>query len=184
METLEDKIKRVTAERVEIVEYDPSWPLRFEEEKTHLLECLPAGLIVRIEHYGSTAVVGMPAKPIVDMVIEVTDVDEAKVVIPEVLEPQGYDCFWRPTMGDDIPPWYTWCIKRDAAGARTHHLHFGAVGFKKDELGFRDILRAHPDVAADYAALKLRLAREYAADRVAYTEAKGAFIQRVIRLAE
>jgi GrpB-like predicted nucleotidyltransferase (UPF0157 family) len=97
-----------------------------------------------------------------------------------ILEPQGYDCFWRPTAGDDTPPWYTWCIRRDAAGTRTHHLHFGAVGFKASELRFRDILRARPDVAQAYAALKLRLAEEYQGDRVAYTAGKGEFIRRVM----
>ena len=180
METLEDKIRRVTAEHVQVVAYDPEWPRRFEEERTHLLGCLPGELIVRIEHFGSTAVPGLAAKPIVDMVIEVADVDRAKVLVPDVLEPQGYDCFWRPTMGDDTPPWYTWCIRRDVAGRRTHHLHFGAVGFKADELRFRDLLRADPELAAAYAQLKLRLATEHEGDRVAYTHAKGEFIRSVM----
>jgi GrpB-like predicted nucleotidyltransferase (UPF0157 family) len=57
-ETLEEKIKRVTAETVEVVEYNPAWPQWYEEEKIHLQECLPADLIVRIEHFGSTAVGG------------------------------------------------------------------------------------------------------------------------------
>ena len=183
METLEEKIRRVTAEQVQVVAYDPQWPRRFEEEREHLLECLPAGLIVRIEHFGSTAVPGLAAKPIVDMVVEVPDVEQAKVVVPEVLEPQGYDCFWRPTMGDDTPPWYTWCIRRDAAGRRTHHLHFGAVGFKADELRFRDLLRADPKTAAAYSQLKLHLAAEHEHDRVTYTHAKTEFIRKALQQA-
>jgi len=180
MESLEDKVKRVTAEEVAVVAYDPAWPVRFAEEAAHLRECLPSGLIVRIEHYGSTAVVGLAAKPIVDMLIEVTDVARARAVVPEVLEPQGYDCFWRPTSGNDTPPWYTWCIKRDAAGQRTHHLHVGAVGFKAKELRFRDLLRSRPDVAAWYARLKLRLAAQHTHNRITYTEAKTEFIERVL----
>jgi GrpB-like predicted nucleotidyltransferase (UPF0157 family) len=180
MESLEDKVKRVTAEEVAVVPYDPAWPARFAEEQAHLRGCLPPGLVVRIEHFGSTAVAGLAAKPIVDMVIEVTDVERAREVVPQVLEPQGYDCFWRPTAGDDTPPWFTWCIKRDAAGQRTHHLHFGAPGFKARELRFRDLLRARPDVAEGYGRLKLRLAAQHAHDRVAYTEAKTEFIERVM----
>jgi GrpB-like predicted nucleotidyltransferase (UPF0157 family) len=179
METLEDKIKRVTAELVDIVSYDPAWPGLFEEEKVHLLSCLPAGLIVRIEHFGSTSVAGLAAKPIVDMIIEVADVAAARTIVPSVLEPQGYDCFWRPTSGDDTPPWYTWCIKRDSAGRRTHHLHFGAPGFKADEIIFRDTLRANPGIAADYAKLKQRLAQEHTHDRNAYCDAKTDFIRKI-----
>ncbi len=181
METLEQKIQRVTAEHVEVVPYDSHWPALFEEERDHLMQCMPAGMIIRIEHFGSTSVPGLAAKPIVDMIIEVRDVQEAKVTVPQILEPQGYDCFWRPTMGNDVPPWYTWCIKRNSAGARTHHLHIGEVGFKDDALLFRDTLRENPEIAAEYQELKLRLAGEHHTDRVAYTAAKGEFIQQVLR---
>lgn len=180
METLEEKVARVTAERVEVVEYDPAWPEQFRRERDHLLKVMPEGMIVNVEHFGSTAVVGLPAKPIVDMLIEVRDVDEAKAVVPRLLEPRGYDCFWRPTAGDDTPPWYTWCIKRDGAGRRTHHLHFGEIDFKSDELRFRDILRARPEIARKYAELKLRLAATHEHDRIAYTEAKTEFIRNVM----
>jgi GrpB-like predicted nucleotidyltransferase (UPF0157 family) len=178
-ETLEEKIARVTAEHVEVVAYDPAWPQRFNEERDHLLADLPAELLVRIEHFGSTAVAGLAAKPIVDMVIEVSDVEWARVLVPEILEPQGYDCFWRPSFGDDVPPWFTWCIRRDTAGLRTHHLHFGEVGCKSRELAFRGLLRSRPDLADQYAQLKRHLAQEHAGDRIAYTAAKTEFIQRV-----
>ena len=180
METLEEKINRVTSEEVEVVAYSPLWRGLFEKERDHLRSCIPSGLIVSIEHFGSTSVVGLAAKPIIDMVVEVRDVDDARVVVPQVLEAQGYDCFWRPTMGNDTPPWYTWCIKRDAGGGRTHHLHFGEVGFKAEELRFRDRLRAQPEVAGAYAELKRRLAIEHQGDRVAYTQAKTEFIRGVM----
>jgi GrpB-like predicted nucleotidyltransferase (UPF0157 family) len=180
METLEEKIRRVTAEHVDVVSYNPAWPAMFEAEKTHLLALLPDGVIVRIEHFGSTAVAGLAAKPIVDMMIEITDVERGKALIPSVLEPLGYDCFWRPTLGDDTPPWYTWCIKRNSAGVRTHHLHFVAIGEKADELRFRDILRANPQTADAYGELKQRLAREYPNDRIAYTQAKTEFIKKAL----
>ena len=184
MEMLKEKIKRVTAERVDVTDYDPSWAERFAEEKAHLLLRLPGELIVRIEHFGSTAVVGLAAKPIIDMLIEVTDVDRARTLVPHLLEPQGYDCFWRPTAGDDTPPWYTWCIRRNTAGQRTHHLHFGEVGFKSQELRFRDLLRADRDIAAAYARLKRQLSQKHTHDRAAYTQAKGEFIRDVLRNSE
>lgn len=182
METFEAKLARVLAERVEIVPYDPRWPRVFEAERTHLLSTFPPGTLRRIEHFGSTAVPGLPAKPIVDLLIEVADLEEARRQAPRLLPPPGYDFFWRPTHGDDGPPFYAWLIKRDpASGERTHHLHLLDASFDAhwDRLLFRDYLIARPEVAARYAALKRRLAREFPGDREAYTEAKGAFIGEV-----
>src|SRR5687767_1955726 len=78
METLEAKIKRVLADEVGIAPYDPAWPQMFEDEKTHLLACLPRELIGRIEHFGSTAVPQLASKPIIDMLVEVTSLDETR----------------------------------------------------------------------------------------------------------
>ncbi|VVB63704.1 GrpB protein [uncultured archaeon] len=69
----------------------------FLEEKEHLLACLPRELIGRIEHFGSTAVPGLTAKPIIDMLVEVASLWEARHRIVPILESQGYDYFWRPT---------------------------------------------------------------------------------------
>ena len=177
METLEQKIARVVAEHVAVVPYDPGWPALFERERDHLLACLPHDLIRRIEHFGSTAVPGLAAKPIVDMLVEVTNLGETQERIAPVLEAQGYDYFWRPTSGDDVPPFYAWFIKRDERGTRTHHIHMVEAHFEHwDRLLFRDYLIEHPDVARRYAELKMRLSERHAGDRVAYTEAKSAFI--------
>jgi GrpB-like predicted nucleotidyltransferase (UPF0157 family) len=72
METVEEKMARVVKEEVAVVPYDPRWVDMFELERLHLLSCLPADLVVRIEHFGSTAVPGLPAKPIVDNSVKVT----------------------------------------------------------------------------------------------------------------
>ena len=104
MERLQEKIARVVKEKVTVVSSDPRWPEMFECERRHLLSCLPSDLIGRIEHFGSTAVPGLPAKPIVDMLVEVTDLDETRQRIAPILEAQGYDYFWRPSFGDDTPP--------------------------------------------------------------------------------
>ncbi|GAB7023956.1 GrpB family protein [Salidesulfovibrio brasiliensis] len=70
METLQEKIARVVAEHVVVVPYDPAWSVLYEQERRHLRECLPQGLIGRIEHFGSTAVPGLAAKPVADMFVE------------------------------------------------------------------------------------------------------------------
>ena len=177
METLEEKIRRVTAEEVAVVPYDPRWPILFEMERNHLRACLPEDLIGRIEHFGSTAVPGLAAKPIVDILVEVSDLEETKRRVAPILEGQGYDYFWRPTWGDDQPPYYAWFIKRDGRGVRTHHLHMVESHFEHwDRLLFRDYLIAHPAVAGEYAALKFQLAEAHRDDRVTYTKAKTDFI--------
>ncbi len=166
---------------IAVVPYCVLWVERFREEERRLRTFFPADFIVRIEHFGSTAVPGLAAKPVVDMMIEIADVARGKTLIPRILEPLGYDCFWRPSAGDDIPPWYTWCIRRNESGIRTHHLHFVERGGKEDELRFRDLLRSSPVIASQYGELKTKLASEFKHDRVAYTEAKGAFIAAVLR---
>jgi len=187
-DSLEERVRWNVAEHVEIVAHDPAWAQSFATEKAHLLTCLPAELIQRIEHFGSTAVPGLAAKPIVDMLVEVTDLESAKTRIAPILQAQGYDYYWRPNFGDDVPPWYAWFVKRDASGARTHHIHMieNTPEFAEffDRLLFRDYLIAHPEVAREYAELKMRLSRDFPNDRVAYTEGKTKFIVDVTRLAK
>ena len=187
MESLQQRIRRVVGEEIAISPYDPRWPELFRQEKEHLLSCLPPDLIRRVEHFGSTAVPGLAAKPIVDMLVEVTDLQATKVRIVPVLESQGYEYFWRPTFGDDGPPFYTWFIKREPrTGARTHHIHMVEGTFVEhwDRLLFRDYLIEHPDVAREYEALKVRLSAVSPTDRVAFTRGKTEFVLKVTRQAK
>jgi GrpB-like predicted nucleotidyltransferase (UPF0157 family) len=182
METLEQRIRRVLQEDIAIAPYDPRWPALFSEEKEHLISCLPKELVRRIEHFGSTAVPGLAAKPIVDVMVEVTDLQATRERIVPVLESQGYDYFWRASRGVDGPPFYAWFIKRDAGSkARTHHIHMVERHFHEhwDRLLFRDYLIEHPLIAEEYRGLKLSLASAYPNDRVAYTEGKTEFIMEV-----
>jgi GrpB-like predicted nucleotidyltransferase (UPF0157 family) len=180
LETLEHRIRRAVQEDVAIVPYDPKWLALFQQEKEHLFSCLPAEIIGRIEHFGSTAVPGLTAKPIIDILVEVTSLEQAKLKIVPVLESQGYDYFWRPTWGDDVPPWYAWFIKRDSQGLRTHHIHMVEPNFEHwDRLLFRDYLIEHPKAAFEYQKLKMQLARAYPNDRIAYTKGKTEFIVKV-----
>lgn len=181
METLQDRIARVSREEIAIVPYDPQWPELFQQEKAHLHACLPSELIKRIEHFGSTAVPGLVAKPIVDILIEVSSLEATQDRIVPILEAQGYEYFWRPTYGDDGEPFYCWFIKRNTLGKRTHHLHFVERHFTEhwDRLLFRDYLIAHPEVALIYEALKMQLATALPTDRVAYTRGKTEFVKEV-----
>jgi len=186
METLQQKIDRVLSEQIELVPYNPNWPEMFEEEKRHLENCLPKSIVKRIEHFGSTAVAGLCAKPIIDMLVEVTSLEETKKQIVPILEGQGYDYFWRPTCGDDTPPFYAWFIKRDQQGSRTHHIHIVEKDFTEhwDRLLFRDYLIAHPEFARQYSELKKTLAANFASDRVAYTRGKTEFIAKITQAAK
>lgn len=184
MNALQAKVARAVREKVRISPYDPSWPARFRREARHLRACLPVRLLGRIEHFGSTAVPGLAAKPLIDLLVEATSLRAARTAIAPILGAQGYEYFWRPTFGDDVPPWYAFFIRRDRAGARTHHLHVmtrrPAFRGHWERLRFRDHLRAQPKVAAEYARLKRRLARAHANDRVAYSAGKSRFIRRVM----
>ncbi len=180
METLKAKIARVVKEKVAVTPYDPRWKEMFEQERLHLQSCLPRDLTGRIEHFGGTSIPGLASKPIVDMLVETTSLDQTQQRVVPILESQGYDYFWRPTWGDDTPPWCAWFIKRDQNGDRTHHIHFIEPHFEHwDRLLFRDYLIAHPKVAAEYGELKMKLAATHPNDRIAYTQAKNDFIRRV-----
>jgi len=102
MNTLQERVERAVREDVGVVPYDSRWPDLFRREAEHLRSCIPTALIRRIEHFGSTAVPGLAAKPIVDMLVQVTSLRAARTEIAPVLEAQGYEYFWRPSFGDDV----------------------------------------------------------------------------------
>ena len=185
MNTLKEHINKIVQEEITVVPYNAEWPQMFESEKNHLFSCLPHDLVRRIEHFGSTAIPGLSAKPVIDMLVEVTSLEETKTVIVPILTAQGYDYFWRPTWGDDVPPYYAWFIKRDSQGHRTHHIHMVEHDFEHwDRMLFRDYLIEHPDSAKEYETIKVRLAENFRNDRVTYTQAKTEFIVKVTQLAK
>lgn len=181
---LAERIQAAIREEVEIAPYDARWPLRFEEECARLRALLPRDLLGRIEHFGSTAVPQLAAKPIIDMLVEVASLERARVEAAPILQTQGYDYFWRPTIGES-PPFYAWFIRRDDRGRRTHHIHMIEKDFEHwERLRFRDWLIAHPDSAAAYQSLKFALARQHPQDRAAYTQGKSAFIAGIVQQAQ
>lgn len=184
MNQRKEQIRRAVNEEIDIVDYDPLWPSMFISEREHLRDCLPTELIGRIEHFGSTAVPGLAAKPVIDMLVEVTNLAVVRRKIVPILEAQGYDYFWRPSFGDIRSPYYAWFIKRDESGRRTHHIHMIEKRFAQwDGLLFRDYLIKYPDVAREYETLKRQLSRSYPADRAAYTIGKGDFVRRITEAA-
>lgn len=178
-------VSRALHEPIAITDYDPQWPRLFEAEKRYLERILPEGRIGRIEHFGSTAVVGLAAKPIIDMLVEVRSLLDVRDDLAPLLESLGYEYFWRPSAPGDDDIAYAWFIKRGRDGRRTHHIHMLAPESPEwNRLAFRDYLRTHPETAQAYAMLKRRVAAQCPDDRIAYARAKTQFIEHVNELAE
>ena len=177
----EDNVSRARDEPVFLSEHDSAWVAMFEAEAGRLRRLLADIPIGRIEHIGSTAVPGLCAKPIVDLMVEVPDYDSVRDRIAPVLTDAGYEYFWRPVSPGDAGIDYAWFIRRDAAGRRTHHVHMApAASPYWDRVTFRDRLRADPDLASEYAAVKRAAVAQSGGDRAAYARAKGRFIRRVL----
>ncbi len=161
-------------EPIRLVGYDPDWPRQFERERAALSGTIWPWIDGGIHHVGSTAVPGLEAKPIVDILVGIRDLDESKGCFAP-LAALGY--LYAPYMEAEMH----WFCKPNPA-RRTHHLHLVPTESKRyrAELAFRDRLRADDELAADYLALKRRLARRFENDREAYTAAKSDFIQRAL----
>ena len=131
---------------------------------------------VAVEHVGSTAVPGLAAKPIIDILIGLSHLEDAAVVIPP-LEGLGYE--YLPERELETPE--RRFLARPKTKPRTRHIHMVEVGsdFWERHLLFRDYLRTHPDAAREYASLKHALAARFRENREAYTEGKTAFVRRI-----
>jgi len=160
---------------VTIVGYDLEWPARFEAERRLLAEAIGAWVVdAAIEHIGSTAVLGLAAKPVIDIMAGVEGLEASRAAVA-VLERHQY-CY--APYRADVMHW----LCKPSPVLRTHHLHLVPLDSPLwiAQLAFRDYLRAHPDTALEYAALKRRLAEAHRFDREAYTTAKTPFVQRVV----
>ena len=159
-------------EPVEIVPYDPEWPLRFGREKQRL-EAALGERALGIEHVGSTAVPGLAAKPIVDIQLSVGSFEPLHDY-QEPLAGLGYG--YRP---DDDSEHRFFLLEED--GRRAVQIHVCEAGgvWERYHLAFRDYLIAHPRVAEAYEDQKRRLAALHRNDRVAYADAKTPFIRSI-----
>ncbi len=159
---------------IEIVAADPAWPLRFEQERALLQEAIAPWLTGGVHHVGSTAVPGLAAKPVIDILAGVESLDASRVSFERLGELEYH---YAPYRSGEMH----WFCKPSPAH-RTHHLHLVPTGSSRyrDELAFRDALRADEGLARSYERLKRALASEHRDDREAYTEGKAPFVAGVL----
>ena len=159
---------------VYLTDYDANWPAGFEQEKRLLIKLIGPWLHGGIEHVGSTAVAGLKAKPVIDMMAGVRSLPASRPAVA-VLVRHGY-CYF--PYKEEVMHWL--CKPSDAF--RTHHLHLIPYGSAlwKERVLFRDILLRDPDIRQRYQALKLELAASWSGDREMYTRKKEPFIREVL----
>lgn len=162
---------------IEVVEYDPSWPERFEEESNLLRETL-GDIAVEVHHIGSTAVPGLAAKPIIDILIEIADL-AALDARNRDMELIGYE-----PKGEFGIPGRRYFQK--GGDNRTHQIHAfvaGDVNVSR-HIAFRDYLRSNPGVAEEYGTLKKKVAETCDNDIEKYCDGKDAFVKNHEEIAE
>ena len=162
-------------ERIQIAPYDPEWPVRFDRERDLLRREIGTWVVGDIHHVGSTAVPGLDAKPIIDILVGVGDLATSRACFEPLAK---LEYLHAPYLPDEMH----WFCKPDPS-RRTHHLHLVPHDSPRyrDELAFRDHLRSRPEKARDYAELKRRLAARFEYDREGYTKAKADFIEGTLR---
>ena len=167
--------------RIEIVDYDPSWPDRYTAERDRLVDIF-ASILESIHHVGSTSVPGLGAKPIIDILIVVTDDAHLSAFDPDMIA-LGYTPRGECLDAGGTPGRYYYSKNTD--GIRTHQVHICKVGhFQIAEiLSFRRYLREHPETASAYERLKIQAAAENRHDITGYIKTKDAFIKHTIQKA-
>jgi GrpB-like predicted nucleotidyltransferase (UPF0157 family)/ADP-ribose pyrophosphatase YjhB (NUDIX family) len=170
-----EQLTAKASDEIRIEPYSVEWPSLAKKEMTLLKQL--CDWVVGIDHIGSTAVPDLPAKPVIDLAIGVTDLKSARALIP-LLESHGY-VFWADNpdqtklfFAKGLPPF---------GRQRTHHVHVMPIDHHDWIVRplFRDYLIRHPEAKQAYADLKQKLAQEYQADREAYTQAKTEFIRAI-----
>lgn len=181
LEELERRFGRQGASEdgIELVAPDAAWAKQFDAEAAVLRSAVPPAGELRIEHFGSTAVPGIQAKPVIDIMLIHPD----PALWPNLvgaLTPLGY-VYWAENPRNDrmffvkgMPPF---------GERRTHHVHVRLPADAVAELAFRDLLRGDPAIAREYERLKEQLAAKYPNDRDAYTEGKTGFVAKALEAA-
>jgi len=161
-------------EPIQVMPYDPGWPARFEAERERLEAVIGNWTTGGVHHVGSTAVPGLSAKPIVDILVGVDSLEVSRACFGPLA---GLEYLYAPY----LPEQMHWFCKPDPS-RREFHLHLIPTDSQRyrDELAFRDRLRADPALADAYASLKRDLAARFREDREAYTGAKADFIRRAL----
>lgn len=167
-----DKRKQV----IEIVPYDPNWPHQFAEEAAELQKIFSENFIIA-HHIGSTAVPGLSAKPTIDIILIVKNIELVDQKNKQ-MEALGYEAW-----GEYQIPGRRFFVKGEEK--RTHHVHTFESGHPEIEhhLIFRDYLKSHPNDAEDYVNLKIKLAHEFANNRRGYVKNKQDFVKALLKKA-
>jgi len=167
-------VEKYGTSSIVVSDYDPGWPALFEKESASIKNAL-GSFALTIEHAGSTAVPGLPSKPIIDLLVGVPSVEEAKQRCIGPIEELGYAY---------IPAYASWLpgelfFRKGPPGPWTHHLHLMELSNPRWDtlLVFRDYLRAHPEAAQAYSSIKRALAASSGDDIKAYTTGKTAFVE-------
>ena len=162
------------SDEIVIVEYDPAWPGEFVRLRDRAQAAL-GDVAIAIEHVGSTAVPGLPAKNLIDVVAVIESNDDLREAISR-LEAIGYET--RGSLGVEGREAFWW-----PEGEKRHHLYVSpkTSAELQAQVAFRELLRRDPAVAHDYVALKRELAERFREDRNAYTEGKTEFIESALR---
>jgi GrpB-like predicted nucleotidyltransferase (UPF0157 family) len=161
--------------------HDPDWSARGRAERARLAEILAPWLVDGVEHVGSTAVPGLAAKPVIDLMASVCDPDAVVSRAGERLAADGW-CYVPPEL--DQRTWRRFFVRPDASGQRrVAHLHVIAAGHPRwaEQIAFRDALAGDDRLARSYEVLKRRLAEQHKGDREAYTDAKAQFVAAALR---
>ncbi|WP_448564762.1 GrpB family protein [Thalassotalea ganghwensis] len=159
---------------IKIVSYNPAWVATYQSERDFLSSLLGDYVQGSIEHVGSTSVVGMVAKPIIDIMVGVKSLDASKGAI-ELLSDNSY-CYY--PYKSELMHWFC----KPSPEIRTHHLHLVPYNSRLwiERIAFRNLLRTNPSIAFEYATLKKELAQKFINDREAYTQFKWPFIKKAL----
>jgi GrpB-like predicted nucleotidyltransferase (UPF0157 family) len=162
---------------VEIADYDPGWPAAFAALRDQIAAAL-GPLAQRIEHVGSTAVPGLPAKPVIDLDVVIATLAD----LPEVISRLATLGYWHE---GDLGITGREAFASPAAATPARHLYVCTADSRElaRHIAFRDYLRTHPGQARTYAKLKRSLAAQFRSDRDAYSRSKAAFVEQALAAA-
>jgi GrpB-like predicted nucleotidyltransferase (UPF0157 family) len=171
---VDDGHAQQTAETIKVVTYDPAWPHLYMAERALVL-AVAEPYFLAFEHIGSTAIPGLAAKPIIDMMAAVMHLQEGRALIAKLatLDYQAVETGM---------PNRILLRKNDPKQGHCFNLHIVefTTWHHRNERLLRDYLLAHPEASQAYGQLKQELAIKYAHDGLAYTKAKTAFIQSIM----
>lgn len=162
---------------VKLVEHNPEWKQNFAKEEKEIRRVLGQDCI-DVQHVGSTAIPGILAKPIIDIVVVVPVLEKVKRRQAE-LKAIGYELKENDARIERL------FFTKGSEEKRTHYLHVGEIGsgYTEDMILFKDYLCRYKNLAEDYVSLKKDLTRRYRDKRYDYTAGKESFIKSVIKLA-